>query len=453
MSGYREALEYILSRADFERDRGTPYRQRDWRLARVEELLAQLGDPHRAYPSVHISGTKGKGSTTAMVDSILRAAGYRVGMYTSPHLHTFRERILLGGELIQEQQLVALTEEIRSIVDARPKTSVFELITALAMWHFAREAVDLAVFEVGLGGRLDATNVLSPLVALVTSISIDHVDVLGDTLAQITREEGGIIKPGVPVVSSPQRSPAMRVLRGMARNRQAPMIVGGQDWRWRDLGPADGGQRLTIYRAGSHRNPEYPELWLPLLGKFQLENACTAVAGIEVLRDKGIAIPEDAVRQGLAQVRWPGRFQVLGRDPLVVVDGAHNAYSVSQLRLSLPAYLGFQRIRLVFGAGRAHLPRTMLEALLPHVAHTYVTAARHPKAASPEALRDLAQELGYSVEMCATSDAALRIALQQADPGDLVLVTGSLFVVAEAMSAWAAMQGLPPYPSDPPGVY
>lgn len=453
MLSYREALTYILARADFERDRGTPYGQRDWRLARVEELLAQLGDPHRAYPSVHIAGTKGKGSTTAMVAAILQAAGYRVGMYTSPHLHTFRERIRLDGEPIAEAELVALVEKIRPLMDARPQVSVFELITALAMWHFARQQVEIGVFEVGLGGRLDATNVLHPLVSLITSISIDHIGVLGTTLAQIAREKAGIIKAGVPVVSSPQRPSAMRVIRATAREREAPLVVGRHDWRWRDLGPSDGGQRLAIYRAGSHRAPEYPDLWLPLLGKFQLENACTAVAGIQALREQGIEIGDEAVRQGLRQVRWPGRLQVLSRDPLVVVDGAHNPYSISQMLASLPAYLDYMRIQLVFGAGHAHRPGALLELLLPQADKAYVAAAHHPKSASPEMLRDLGQELGYAVEICPSIEAALGMALEQAGPHDLVLATGSLFVVAEAMSAWAKMQGLPPYPSDPPGVY
>ncbi len=453
MLSYREALEYILVRADFERDRGTPYNQRNWRLARVEELLGQLGQPHQAYPSVHIAGTKGKGSTTAMVAAILQAAGYRVGMYTSPHLHTFRERIQLQGEPITEEQLAALVEEIRPLVDARPQISVFELITALAMWHFARQGVDIAVFEVGLGGRLDATNVLTPLVSVITSISIDHIGVLGTTLAQIAREKAGIIKQGVPVVSAPQRASPMRVIHSAAREHQAPLVVAKRDWRWKDLGPSEGGQRLAIYRAGNYRSPEYPDLWLPLLGKFQLENACTAVAGIEVLRDQGIEIPPQAVRQGLAQVRWPGRLQVLSRAPLVVVDGAHNPYSISQMLASLPAYLNYEHIQLVFGAGNVHRPGALLELLLPQVERAYVAAAHHPKAASAEMLRDLGQELGYGVQMCPSIEAALRMALEEAGPRDLVLATGSLFVVAEAMSAWATLQGLSPYPSDPPGVY
>lgn len=198
MLSYLEALRAILDRADFERDRGTPYAQRDWRLARVEELLEQLGSPHRSYATVHIAGTKGKGSTTAMMDAILRAAGYRTGMYTSPHLHTFRERIRLQGESISETQLVELVEGILPLLASRPLISVFETITALAMWHFSRSAVDLGVFEVGMGGRLDATNVIHPLVSIITSISIDHVGILGSTLAEIAGEKAGIIKPGSP---------------------------------------------------------------------------------------------------------------------------------------------------------------------------------------------------------------------------------------------------------------
>ncbi|NLX43081.1 MAG: bifunctional folylpolyglutamate synthase/dihydrofolate synthase, partial [Chloroflexi bacterium] len=198
MLNYREALEFILQRTDFERDRGTPYAQRDWRLARVQELLEQLGNPHLAYRSVHIAGTKGKGSTTAMIEAMLRAAHYRTGMYTSPHLHTFRERIRLQGAPISEADLVALVNDMQPIVQGRPSVSVFEMITALGMWYMARSAVDVGVFEVGLGGRLDATNVLQPLVSVITSISIDHVNVLGSTLAQIAGEKAGIIKPGVP---------------------------------------------------------------------------------------------------------------------------------------------------------------------------------------------------------------------------------------------------------------
>ncbi|MHB1318452.1 MAG: bifunctional folylpolyglutamate synthase/dihydrofolate synthase, partial [Anaerolineae bacterium] len=375
MLSYLEALRAILSRADYERDRGTPYGQRDWRLARVDELLEQLGTPHRAYRSVHVAGTKGKGSTTAMVDAMLRAAGYRTGMYTSPHLHTFRERIRVQGIPISEPDLVELTEAILPILESRPKISVFETITALAMWHFARSHVDIGIFEVGLGGRLDATNVIQPLVSLITSISIDHVGVLGSTLAEIAGEKAGIIKRGVPVVSAPQQPEALKVIRRTAARSESPLTLVQRDWRWRSLGVRHGGQLLEVYRRGNALHPDYPDLFLPLLGEFQLENACTAIAGIEVLKEQGLGIEREAVREGLAQVQWPGRLQVLSREPLVVVDGAHNPYSASQLLKSLPACLDFERIVLVFGAGQTHRPRSLLETLLPSANRTYVTHA------------------------------------------------------------------------------
>jgi dihydrofolate synthase/folylpolyglutamate synthase len=453
MLTYREALQAILNRSDYERNRGMPYARRDWRLARVEELLDQLGAPQRAYPTVHIAGTKGKGSVTAMVDAMLRAAGYRTGMYTSPHLHTFRERIRLQGDPISETSLVELVEALLPALESRPHVSVFEAITALAMWHFARSGVDIGVFEVGMGGRLDATNVILPLVSLITSVSLDHIGVLGSTLAQIAGEKAGIIKPGVPVVSAPQRAAALRVVRETAARLDAPLTLVGSDWRWRALGACEGGQRLSIYRRGSARRPDYPDLFLPLLGAFQLENACTAVAGMEVLRQQGLRVEPEAIHTGLAQVRWPGRLQVLSREPLVVVDGAHNPYSAGQLLKTLPAYLDYQRIVLIFGSGRTHRPSELLDVLLPAADRTFVARADHPKAAPAELLYNLALASGHEVTVCSSPLDALRQAVSGTQSGDLILATGSLFLVAEVMSAWATLRGLEPYPSDPPGAY
>ncbi|NLX42978.1 MAG: hypothetical protein GXY79_05805, partial [Chloroflexi bacterium] len=219
------------------------------------------------------------------------------------------------------------------------------------------------------------------------------------------------------------------------------------------LGSDEQGQRVTIYRKGSSRRPEYPDLFLPLLGAFQLENACTAIATIEVLKEQGLPVPEDAVRSGLSSVQWPGRLQVLARNPLLVVDGAHNAYSLTQLIKSLPAYLDYQRLLLVFGAGRAHQPEGLLQVLLPAVDQAFLTQARHPKAESVANLVAIAQRQGTAAEGYPSSQEALQGALAAARPGDLILATGSLFLVAEIMSEWAALSGDEPYPSDPPGVY
>lgn len=453
MLTYREALLAIFQRADYERGDRPPYPERVWRLSRVEELLTQLGDPHRAYPSVHIAGTKGKGSTTAMIEAVLRAAGYRTGMYTSPHLHTFRERIQLDGAPISEEEVIRQMERLIPVLASRPEVTVFEIMTALAMRAFADAAVDWGVFEVGMGGRLDATNVLLPEVAVITSISLDHVKVLGDTLAAIAGEKAGIIKAGRPVVSAPQRPEALAVIERVAAERGAPLTLVGRDWQWRYEGSEGARQRLSLWRGGRGSDPDYAHLEIPLLGAHQLENAANAVAAIEVLRERGFEIPKEAVRQGLAQVRWPGRLEVLDRDPLVVLDGAHNVYSIQRLLEALDVYLPHRRLLAVFGAGLTHNPSELIAELAPRADRLFFTRAQHPKAASVEALLAATHALGYVAEGCETVVEALERACAAAAPEDIVLVTGSLFVVAGAREAWAQRHGWAPLPSDPPGVY
>ena len=453
MLTYREALRIIFERADFERGDRPAYAQRVWRLARVEELVAQFDDPHQAFRSVHVAGTKGKGSTTAMVDSILRAAGYRTGMYTSPHLHTFRERIRIDGGLIPEGDVAAMVEQMRPVLDARPELTVFEIMTALAMWYYAQRGVDFGVFEVGLGGRLDATNVLRPLVSVITSISRDHVNVLGDTIEDIAREKAGIIKPAIPVVSAPQRQDAMQVIQDTCSERGAPLTVVGKDWRWRFQGADLSTQRLSLYRAGHEEEPEYADLTLPLLGAHQLENAATAIAAIEILRECDISISPEAVRGGLASVEWPGRMEILGQRPLLVVDGAHNVDSTQRLLDAVASYLTYERLLIVFGAGHTHSPRDLLQILLPRAQRVYLTQAHHAKATPAPELKALIKALGGEALGGGTVREALHRALTDAHEDDLVLVTGSLFVVAEAREAWAAFNDLPPFPADPEGVY
>jgi len=453
MLTYREALGAIFQRTNYERQGQPPYAERVYRLERMEDLLEQLGNPHRAFRSVHIAGTKGKGSTTAMIEAVLRAAGYQTGMYTSPHLHTFRERIRIDGEPIPEQDIARLVEGMLPILDSRPDVTVFEIITALAMSFYAERGIDFGVFEVGMGGRLDATNVLRPMVSVITSISLDHTKVLGDTIGAIAREKAGIIKTGTPVVTAPQRPEAMQVIRDTAASLQVPLTTVGEDWCWRFEGSDLTGQNLTMYRPGHQDAAEFSALRIPLLGIHQLENACTAVAAIEILRQSGVAISKDAVHRGLATVRWPGRMEVLGRAPLVVVDGAHNSYSVQRLQESLREYLSYRRTLLVFGAGHTHKPKELLALLLPGVDVAYVTQAQHAKATPPADLRLMASELGFEAIAVESVSDALRQALDQAGEDDLVLVTGSLFVVAEAQEAWTEFKCLAPFPCDPPGVY
>ncbi len=461
MLTYSEALQAIFQRTNLERQTQPPYSERVWRLARMRKLLEDIGDPQTSYPAVHIAGTKGKGSTTAMIESVLRAAGYRTGMYTSPHLHTFRERIRLNGQPVLEEEVAHAVEILSPHLAASSEITVFEAITAMAMLLFAEQHVDWGVFEVGLGGRLDATNVLMPAVAVITSISLDHVRVLGDTVDAIAREKAGIIKPYTPVVSSIQTPTAMRVVEEIAHERSAPLIAAGRDWHWRLLNADMGGQTIAVFREDHGDSPEYPELKVPLLGIHQVENACTAVAAIEVLRGQGVEISSHAVTEGLANVSWPGRMEIVNTTPLLMLDGAHNTDSLQRLLVAIDEYLKFDRAWVVFGANVTHNPEELLHLLgrYPRLRALYLTQSQHAKAAPVAELLHLTGRLDEAFREDAdivptrTVEGALKTALVEADAHDLILVTGSLFVVAEAREAWFREAGLPPPPSDPPGIY
>jgi len=455
MITYADALRAIFRRTDYERGNRptTAYAERVWRLDRVRELLQALGNPQDHYRAVHVAGTKGKGSTTAMVESVLRTAGYRTGMYTSPHLHTFRERIRVASEPVSEETVCELVERLRPVLSARPEVTVFETITAMAMLHFAEQGVQWGVFEVGMGGRLDATNILHPDVSVITSISLDHTQVLGETIAAIAREKAGIIKEGIPVVSSPQRPEALEVIAARAEQAGAPLVLVGRDWCCAPGAYNLRGQELSVYRTGHHARPEYPQVCIPLLGLHQVENAATAVAAIEVLRERGVSLERLAVVEGMASVNWPGRLEVLCTNPLLVVDGAHNGDSARRLLEAIRRHVPGRSMRLVFGSGTTHEPRRMLEVLLPHAQHTYLVRSQHAKAATLEDLLACTRELGRDALLAGTVADAVNRALDEAGEDDLVLVTGSLFVVAEARAAWAQRRGLPPLSTDPPDVY
>ncbi len=456
MLSYADALRAIFRRTDFERGERPEqpaYAERVWRLDRVRELLAAVGNPQQAFAAVHIAGTKGKGSTTALIEAALRAGGYRTGMYTSPHLHTFRERIRRGGELIREEDVSRLVERLLPVLAERPEVTVFEIITAMAMLYFAEEPVDVGIFEVGLGGRLDATNVLMPEVSVITSISLDHTKVLGDTIEAIAGEKAGIIKSGVPVVSAPQRPGAQAVIADKAAAQGSPLTVVGRDWLWTPLAADLAGQSLAVYRAGNASSPEYTALEIPLLGAHQQENAATAVAALEVLRDAGRPLGRAVIAQGMSEVSWPGRLEILGRRPLVVVDGAHNPYSVERLLEALADHLAYRRLLLVFGSGVTHVPMDLLSILLPAADSIWLVHSQHAKATPVPDLAAFAASVGHPATPAGSVVDGLRAALAEAGPDDLVVVTGSLFVVAEARYAWAELRGLPLPPTDPPDVY
>ncbi len=440
---YTETIAYLYSLADYEKVRIERYTPETLDLSRVERLLAAVGNPHTRFPVVHIAGTKGKGSTAAMSEACLRAAGYRTGFYTSPHMHTFRERIQVDRRKIAREEVVALVEEVRPLIERTPGVTYFEAITAIGFLHFARSKVEVAVVEVGLGGRLDATNVLTPEVSVITSLSLDHTYLLGNTLAEIAREKAGIIKPGIPAVSAPQRAEAIKVLEAVSQERGSSLTEVGRDWDY-DPGSADlDGQAFTARRitgGGSELDGEY---WIPLLGRHQLENATNAIAALDIMHQRGFHIPIEAVHEGLRSVCWPGRMEILSREPLVIVDGAHNSYSAQVLCRALEEWFSDQRWTLIFGASADKDIAGMLKVLLPISEYTIVTRSDHPRAASPVELADVVAAVGGGAEVSVNVRKSLRRGLALMDPSSGLLVTGSTHLVADVHEEWARYTGAP----------
>jgi len=428
---YQAALDYVLSFADYER---LPRSAFVFDLKRIERLLARLGNPQHAARSVHVAGTKGKGSTAAMLASILTQAGYRTGLYTSPHLISPMERLQVDGEPMAKDvfgRLVAMIKPEVAAVNASGglgELTTFELLTALAFSYFQEMEVDYQVLEVGLGGRLDATNVVQPEVCVITSISFDHTDVLGDTLPRIAAEKAGIIKSGSVVACSPQPPEAMAVIERTCRKSGARLVKVGSEVTWERQAISPEGQSFRLSGLAGEYNLE-----IPLLGEHQLENAATAVTAAEVLATGEARISPESIARGLNQVRWPGRLQVLRRKPWVIVDGAHNADSARRLVQTLRQYFSFARVFLIFGASSDKNIAGMVAELASLPGEIIVTRSHHPRAVTPAMLGSEFSKHGIVPEEAENVVAAVELALARASPSDLICATGSLFLVAEVM--------------------
>jgi dihydrofolate synthase/folylpolyglutamate synthase len=457
---YKEALAYIYSFTDYERG-GSYTRDRTENLLRETNLLALLGNPHQQYSNTLIAGTKGKGSTGALIECVLREAGVRTGFYTQPDLHTFRERIKVDGRLISEDEVAELIPEIRAVVEKIQAWQQFgpfityEIGTALALLYFARQHVQHAVVEVGLGGRLDATNVTHPLVSVITSISFDHMHILGNTLAKIATEKAGIIKPNGIVVTSAQAPEALLAIAAVCEQRQARLVrVGTADadpaqaevaagqlppisYRYRAQQHSEEGQRFTIL------TPEraYTDLEIPLVGLHQLENATAALATLDMLRERGINWDEGALRKGFQSVHWPARIEIVGHHPTIVVDGAHNADSMQKLMQALRSSFTMHRLIVVLSLARDKDLPGVVQALAD-VHSVILTRMNNPRLASLEELAALFAEHApqVAVHITDTSTQALDLALDLADSSDLICATGSLYLAGEALR-WAAARG------------
>jgi dihydrofolate synthase/folylpolyglutamate synthase len=447
-TAYDEAVGYLYARIDYERSHVMPYGARDFKLDRMRELLDRLGRPHERIPIVHVAGTKGKGSTSAMIAAVLSASGHRTGLFTSPHLQCVEERMRVDGQNCTPAELIELVRQVRVHADSMDAEAAagrgpggptyFELTTAMALVHFVEQRVNAAVLEVGLGGRLDSTNVCQPEVAVITSISFDHTRQLGNTLSSIAWEKAGIVKQGVPTVSGVVDEEPRRVIAAVCDERHSRLVQLGRDFRFTYRPPhqleraASCGQLdYEDVRAGHQRS--LTGLDLRLLGRHQAANAAVAIAAITELKDKGWPIPDAALVQGLANVSWPARVEVVGRQPTVVIDAAHNVASIDALVSTLEESFAAPRRILIFATTRDKDVRGMLERLLPHFDVVVLTRyMNNPRNVPAEELRDLAAELGRSdCQTTADSAAAWELVRQMARPDDLICVTGSFFLAAE----------------------
>jgi dihydrofolate synthase/folylpolyglutamate synthase len=431
-SSFQQALDYIYSFIDYERQ-GPRVRQ-TWDLRRVDELFNLLGNPHLKSKTIHIAGSKGKGSVAVMTSSVLTATGYKTGLFTSPHLHFYNERIRIDGSYISNEEIVTLVERIKPAVERVNKEAkygtltTFEVTTALGFSYFADKNVDFQVIEVGLGGRLDATNIVNPEVCAITSISYEHMDLLGNTLTAIATEKAGIIKPGCTVVVSPQVEEAGHVFEEIARQRHARLIQVGKDITYKDLGFKGFKQTLQIKgRLGEYR------LTIPLLGQYQLDNTSVAVGVLEVLMEKGYRIPIQKLIEGMAKVAWEARLQVLNRRPLVIVDGAHNSDSIHKLKEALKHYFNYDKAILILGLSSDKDVQGIVSELAPAFDKVIATRSIHPRAMVTEPI--VAEFRKHNIEAQQTDDIsiALPMALKMAGEKDLICVTGSLFVASGAI--------------------
>jgi len=427
---YNNTLDYLYSFVDYSLKHSSELAKAEFNLERMFALMEELGNPQNTYPIIHVAGTKGKGSVSALCASALRAGGYTVGLYTSPHLLDYCERVQVNGEPISHEQMIELVEEIKPAVAKIPKLTTFEITTALGFLAFARNDVTAAVIEVGLGGRLDATNIVMPIVSVITSLSYDHTAVLGNTLTLIAGEKAGIIKQGVPVVSSPQKTEALEVLERVAKLVDCSFTLVGKDVKFELLDSSLDGQTLDL---SSFLFPSTLDFTIPLLGSHQIENAVTAYTA---LKTSGIPISDEAIQKGFSQVKWRARFEILRREPPVVVDSAHNRDSALRLRETLDEYFPNKPVVMVFCVLEDKDISGILAELKPRLEYVIATRADHPRAPSAEWIAEQVNKIGVSVEAVSHVSFALERALELAGEQKLVLSAGSVAFAGEIIAAW-----------------
>jgi dihydrofolate synthase/folylpolyglutamate synthase len=413
---YEEAVAYLYSLQKYGIKFG---------LSKTSNLMREFGNPHRRLKYIHIAGTNGKGSVAAMLESILMRSGLKVAFYSSPHLVRFTERFRVNGREIEPGQVAALVADLRKVIRPAQPPTFFEAVTAMALIYFAGEEADVCIMEVGMGGRLDATNVIRPLVSVITNISLEHQAFLGPRLTDIAREKGGIIKRGVDLVTAATQPQVLRLLRATCEAKKAPFWRVGKDVRYRKHGSG-------FDYFGFRRTEKDLELGLP--GRHQFRNAAVALAVIELLEKKGFALSSEHIREGLRRPHWPGRMQVVSQAPLMILDGAHNPGAMRTLADSMRDAFSWRHLILVLGIMRdKDVPKIMRE-IVPLADRVIFTNPEYYRAANPETLMQEAERFKKRGEIVTPLSEALEKARKTAGPDDVILVTGSLFTVGEAMA-------------------
>ncbi len=431
---FADAMAFISRMTNYERMHAWRYTGAVFKLDRVRGFFDRIGRPHDDIRCVHVAGTKGKGSTCAIVESMCRQAGLRTGLYTSPHLIDLRERISVCGKWISRRRFASLMNAVaphvvelaHESVDLKP--SFFEIITAIAFLHFRVENVDVAVIEVGLGGRLDSTNIITPMVSVITQIGLDHMKLLGETIPEIAREKAGIIKAGVPVVTGAQKRDARRVISAVARRRSAPLFRLGREIVLEEDTDEDRARGFSV-RVGRRT---FRDLRVPLAGAHQRRNAALAVAVAHLLKKKGLKLSPNAVRRGLEELDWHGRAEIVRRRPTVILDGAHNEDSIAALVAAIRGRSSRGRIIVVFGIAADKSVERVLELIAPEADLLLTTRADSPRAIGSHRLARLARRAGARrVRVIPNPREAVRAALGEARPDDVVCVTGSFYLAGE----------------------
>jgi dihydrofolate synthase/folylpolyglutamate synthase len=396
-------------------------------LENVTRLLQALGDPHRDLKVIHVGGTNGKGSVSAMMASILQEEGYCVGLYTSPHLVSFTERIQINGTEITWEEVVELTDLLRRKVDEGhipPRFTFFDFTTALAIYYFSLHKVDVAILEVGLGGRLDSTNVVHPLITIITNIDRDHLNILGEQIEDIAREKAGIVKHGIPMMSGATQPEVINIFEQVCREKEAPLRLIGRDFRGERIAP----RTFTFYG----RVWRLTDIKLGLAGAFQITNATMALGALEAMQESGYRVREASIYNGLAKVRWPGRLELLQTVPQILLDGAHNPAAAGVLKVCLEEEFDYRRLYMVMGVMEDKEVAVIVSELAPLADMLIAVSPHNPRAMSAQLIAEIAQNYCKQVTVIQDVGQGVTYAREKAHEDDLIVVTGSLYTAGEA---------------------